>query len=60
MTTTNMELVKDRLIESIIIHSLSTFGRNLCGIVSDHIEIPVWARMFNNIIEEQLLEELNK
>ena len=36
------------------------FERNVYGIVSDHIEIPVWARMLNSVIEDQLIEELNK
>ena len=32
------------------------FERNVYGIVSDNVEIPVWARIFSGIIEDEILE----
>ena len=33
-----------------------SFERNVYGIVSDNVEIPVWARMLHDVIEEEILE----
>jgi hypothetical protein len=58
MTTTSKS-IPDRI--SINSHpKFDLFEGNVYAIVSDNVEIPVWARRFNNIIEEQLIEELNK
>ena len=32
------------------------FERNVYGIVSDHVEIPVWSRIFSGVIEDEILE----